>query len=335
MLKFPRPWRLALILCAFAGLCSAAQAEVVEEIVAVVNGDVVTKSELAAEEEVMTAEVYKQFTGAELDKKVEEIGEALLIQMIDNRMLLHKAEAVYDLDLLKKNLTQQYMGFYEIESEQVLIEMLERDGMTGPERGLLYQLAVESGLRAGELRSLTRSSFDLDGDPPTVTVAAAYSKRRREDVLPIRPDLANDLGAFMVTLASATQVFKMPKKDKVIDMLKADLELAGIPYRDDAGKVSDFHALRHSFISNLAAGGVHPKTAQALARHSTITLTMDRYSHSYHGEQSAALEVLPDLSRPTRESVRATGTDDAQPTEKTWRFTWRKRVSARRSGRRR
>jgi hypothetical protein len=37
----------------------------------------------------------------------------------------------------------------------------------------------------------------------------------------------------------------------------------------------DLYALRHTFISNLAAGGVHPKTAQGLARHSTITLTMD------------------------------------------------------------
>ena len=34
------------------------------------------------------------------------------------------------------------------------------------------------------------------------------------------------------------------------------------------------------------------KTAQALARHSTITLTMDRYSHSLIGEQAEALDVL-------------------------------------------
>jgi hypothetical protein len=43
-------------------------------------------------------------------------------------------------------------------------------------------------------------------------------------------------------------------------------------YRDDAGGVADLHALRNTFISN--PGGVHPKTAQALARHSTIKLTI-------------------------------------------------------------
>jgi integrase len=48
---------------------------------------------------------------------------------------------------------------------------------------------------------------------------------------------------------------------------------------DDAGQVFDFHALRHQFITNLARAGVAAQVAQTLARHSTITLTMDRYSH--------------------------------------------------------
>jgi integrase len=60
----------------------------------------------------------------------------------------------------------------------------ERFGMSGAGRALLYKLAVETGLRAGELASLTRASFALDGDKPTVIVQAGYSKHRREDVLP-------------------------------------------------------------------------------------------------------------------------------------------------------
>src|SRR5262249_419420 len=70
-------------------------------------------------------------------------------------------------------------------------------GMTGPERRLLYWLAVETGLRAGELASLTRDSFDFGCDPATVTVAAAYSKRRRDDTLPLRPALADAMRAFL------------------------------------------------------------------------------------------------------------------------------------------
>jgi len=45
-------------------------------------------------------------------------------------------------------------------------------GMPGPERAMLYRLTVGTGFRAGELRSLTPESFELDAEPPTVTVEA-------------------------------------------------------------------------------------------------------------------------------------------------------------------
>jgi hypothetical protein len=93
-------------------------------------------------------------------------------------------------------------------------------------------------------------------------------------------------------------------------MFQADVRETGIVYRDDEGRVADFHSLRHTFISNLARSGVHPKTAQALARHSTITLTMDRYSHSLIGEQADALKDLPDLTGPAANTARMTGTDN-------------------------
>ena len=62
---------------------------------------------------------------------------------------------------------------------------------------------------------------------------------------------------------------------------------------ETADGVADFHSLRHSFISNLARSGVHPKDAQALARHSTIVLTMDRYSHIGLQDMGAAVASLP------------------------------------------
>ena len=189
-----------------------------------------------------------------------------------------------------------------------------RYGMTGPERATLYRLAVESGLRAAELASLTRASFALDAKPPTVTVAAAYSKRRREDVLLLRPDTAAALRTFMAGKLPVAPAFeRMPTSYRTAVMFKADLAAAGIAYRDDAGRVADFHSLRHTFISNLAASGCHPKTAQALARHSTITLTMDRYTHGVVGDEAAALAALPDLSAPPAEAARDTGTAGPEP----------------------
>jgi integrase len=40
-----------------------------------------------------------------------------------------------------------------------------------------------------------------------------------------------------------------------------------------------FHDLRHSHASQLLAAGVHPKVVQERLGHSTITTTLDLYSH--------------------------------------------------------
>ncbi len=99
-------------------------------------------------------------------------------------------------------------------------------------------------------------------------------------------------------------------------VIAKDLEAAGIDVSDGDGRVVDFHALRHTFITRMARSGVTPKVAQALARHSTITLTMDRYAHVALADTSRTLAALPSI--PTADEtpgeieaqhVAATGTD--------------------------
>jgi integrase len=77
--------------------------------------------------------------------------------------------------------------------------------MSGPERTLLYRIAVETGLRVNELRSLTVASFDLDAG--VVTVEAGYSKRRHEDTLPLRPDTAAALKTFFADELPGAKAF--------------------------------------------------------------------------------------------------------------------------------
>ncbi|MCP4709187.1 MAG: site-specific integrase, partial [Planctomycetes bacterium] len=127
----------------------------------------------------------------------------------------------------------------------------ERFGMSGPERAMLYRVAVETGLRGNELRTLKISSFDLDNC--TVTVQAAYSKRRRQDTLPLRKDTANELRGVLRGKLPETDAFRMPSVYRLVKMLRADLADANIDYVDEAGKFADFHSLRHSTGSLLAA----------------------------------------------------------------------------------
>ena len=100
-------------------------------------------------------------------------------------------------------------------------------------------------------------------------------------------------------------------------MLKHDLQAAGIPFVDENGLYADFHALRHTFITNMVRSGVNPKTAQSLARHSTIDLTMNVYtSLTVHDQASAlaSLPAVPNTDAPVSQSevLAATGTDGPQ-----------------------
>jgi len=88
--------------------------------------------------------------------------------------------------------------------------------------------------------------------------------------------------------------FSCPITDKhAADMIRRDLERACVPYVDDAGRYADFHSLRKTFITNLARAGVSPKTAQLLARHSDINLTMNTYTMLGVLDQAAGVEALP------------------------------------------
>jgi integrase/recombinase XerD len=197
-------------------------------------------------------------------------------------------------------------------------------GLSGEDRAILYTVGAYTGFRAAELASLDPECFDLAGEVATVTVEAGYSKRRRRDTQPLRSDLAALLRDWLLGKPAQSPLWPGNWVNEAADMVRLDLASAtermqtknpkarGIPFQDEAGRVFDFHAIRHQFISNLAAAGVHPKIAQALARHSTITLTMDRYTHLGVFDQTAALDKLPALPGTAPrliESARATGTD--------------------------
>ncbi len=106
----------------------------------------------------------------------------------------------------------------------------------------------------------------------------------------------------------------LPKVWDFAEMIREDLEAANIPYRDTQGRAVDFHALRHTFITNLANSGVHPKVAQDLARHSDINLTLSRYSHTVMEPRSEAVAKLPTLDI-IADVAQKTGTDDVPMSE--------------------
>ena len=105
---------------------------------------------------------------------------------------------------------------------------------------MLYRLAAATGFRANELRSLV-GSFFLDANLPAVTVAAAYSKRRRDDRQPLPPSMVPMLRSWIAYKAPGKPLLGDLTKHTA-DMLRHDLAAAGIPYRDNNDQVADFHS---------------------------------------------------------------------------------------------
>ncbi len=200
-------------------------------------------------------------------------------------------------------------------------------GLTGPDRVALYLVATMTGLRASELASLTTSSLDLTANPATLTVKAAYAKNRKTDVQPLRDDLAFLLRAWLdqrqrriaddsgesCTLSEEVADPKLWPGgwvSKAATMLRRDLAEAGVDYQDAGGRFLDFHALRHTFGTNLAKAGVPPKMAQELMRHSDVKLTLGTYSHVGLYDLAGAVESLPAIPGCSSESLAGTASSD-------------------------
>ena len=201
------------------------------------------------------------------------------------------------------------------------------EGLPGPDRAMLYILAAWTGFRRRELASLTLRSFDLGSDTPVVRVQAAYAKNKRADEIPLHPDVVQKLVAWLdekgVTGADE-RLFELVTPSghfrKTSKMMKKDLQTAKeewtqeakgdaaemarreksdfLSYQDENGLFADFHANRHTFISNLSRAGVPLTVAQKLARHSDPRLTANRYTHLDLGEKAKAISSLSKPAEP-------------------------------------
>jgi integrase len=181
-------------------------------------------------------------------------------------------------------------------------------GLEGYQRAMLYRFASETGFRASEIKALKVSDFDFKAG--YVRLDGKHTKNGKGATIPLKPSTAEKLKTFFIGKLPQTQAFKLPCKTNMARMLRKDIEAAGIEIEAERGIV-DFHCLRHTFGTMLAASGVHPKAAQQLMRHSDINLTMSRYTHILRGQEAAAVASLPDLDTlPESQQLKMTGTDN-------------------------
>jgi len=188
------------------GLCASVRAEVVEEIVAWVNGEIITRSELEQEEQAMMSEVYRRYTGEELDAQMRVLREELLIQMIDRKILVDKAATMYDMAKMGDAFYDSFKEQQGITDDEELAAALAREGMTmeslrqrliemfAPDEVLRYEVGSRVSVSDSELQAYYEEHLEDFRTPAEATIREivllaeddAAKERRRPEAEQVR-----------------------------------------------------------------------------------------------------------------------------------------------------
>lgn len=170
-------------------------------------------------------------------------------------------------------------------------------GRTGasatPPYGLLVETAAFTGLRAGELAALRMANLDLRAGTARVVSSVSIVRGRRVEGIPktragrrtvvvnralcerLRAHLGDrllDREALVFTEPNGTPLkFGSFYSQRFKPAVRAVLpeHLHGLR----------FHDLRHTYATLLVEQGAHPKEMAELMGHSSVQITLDRYSH--------------------------------------------------------
>ena len=150
----------------------------------------------------------------------------------------------------------------------------------------LVLLALNTGMRRGELFSLEWKNIELKNRNLTIEGLKAKSKKTRH--VPLNDEAFATLIAWANQTDSRGLVFPSPvTKRRMVSIKKAWGELC------KEAKLTDFrfHDLRHTFASKLVMRGVDLNTVRSLLGHSDLKMTL-RYSHLSAQHSLEAVKVL-------------------------------------------
>ncbi len=166
---------------------------------------------------------------------------------------------------------------------------------------VLYLMAMLSGLRAGELQSLTRDHLDTEGCG--LTLDGRWTKNRRKGFQPLPGELVKRLTQYAdreVVVQLYQRFFpRFPLAEHALlyvpshpaRELDKDLVAARIPKETKEGKL-DFAALRNSYVTLAVEAGANVKELQVLARHRTPDLSLNVYAKARNTRLSELVEKI-------------------------------------------
>lgn len=145
--------------------------------------------------------------------------------------------------------------------------------------------AMHTGLRRGELLSLTWDDVFFPNQYLVVKAAEAKSKKTR--IVPLNPTVLEVLREWRQQNPFCNYVFVSGEDKPLTDIKKPWLRLV-----EQAGLVNfNFHDLRHHFASKLVMAGVDLNTVRELLGHSDLKMTL-RYAHLAPEHKAAAVNLI-------------------------------------------
>ncbi|MFT3792133.1 MAG: site-specific integrase [Rudaea sp.] len=149
----------------------------------------------------------------------------------------------------------------------------------------LVLLAMNTGLRRGELFSLTWEAVDLARNLLTVRFDTAKSGKTR--YVPLNADALDVLRRWRKSGQGTGLVFPGPTGERMTNVNRSWATLVELAKLDNFR----FHDLRHHFASKLVMAGVDLYTVKELLGHSDFEMTQ-RYAHLAPEHKAAAVATL-------------------------------------------
>lgn len=146
-------------------------------------------------------------------------------------------------------------------------------------------LAMNTGMRRGEIFSLEWSQTDLINKVVTVTSANSKSKTLRH--IPLNNEAFNTLQYWKDQAKTKKYVFESKPSIPFKDIKKGFLAIL----KDAEIENFRFHDLRHHFASKLVMAGVDLNTVRELLGHSDLKMTL-RYAHLAPEHKAAAVNLI-------------------------------------------
>jgi peptidyl-prolyl cis-trans isomerase SurA len=237
-----------------------AGAEVVEEIVAWVDGDIITLSEFRNEEQQLVQGLFSELTGEELDREVQQVREGLLLQLIDAKILVHRADRMFDLDRMAEAFYDMFKEQRGITDEEEFSRLLAQQGLTleefksrlvdrwAPERVIAFEVSnrISIGDREVELYYETHpEEFEVAGEVTlreiVLLAAAGEAPTRRAEAEAILARL-NAPDADFAEIAKEVSEAGTAASGGILGPLKQgelSPQLEEIAFSLEVGKISD------------------------------------------------------------------------------------------------